>query len=606
MLAAVVAFALFASSCSAGAESGCGTADPDISVARVWNEATLDAIRRDFPAPTVHSRNLFHVSAAMWDAWAAFDDTAVGYFVDTEAEGDQKAREEAMSYAAYRVLSNRYQYAYGASDSRADFDAAMESLCFDTRVTTTEGDSPAALGHTIAEAVLTSTRDDGSQELEGYNDYDYVPVNEPLVVEAPGAGNVADPNRWQPLALDLAVSQNGIPLPENIQTFVGPHWGNVAPFAIEASATGLPIDPGPPPYLGDPESDEAYRDGVVEVIRHSSLLDPDSGVTIDVGPGAIGNNPLGTNEGAGYDVNPITGLTYQPNVVSQGDFARVVAEFWADGPQSETPPGHWNTLANEITDHEAFEYLIGGTGEAVDRLEWDVKMYLALNGALHDAAIAAWGTKGYYDYVRPITAIRYMGGLGQSTDPDLRSYHPDGLPLEPGLIEVITELSTASGERHQHLSDHVGEIAVLAWAGNPADAETQIGGVDWIRAVEWVPYQQATFVTPAFAGYVSGHSAFSRAAAEVLTSMTGSPFFPGGLGEWTIAAESLEFEAGPAADILLQWATYRDAADQAGQSRLYGGIHVPADDLAGRKIGAECGAAAWTVAQTYFAGTATS
>ncbi|NNL48821.1 MAG: vanadium-dependent haloperoxidase, partial [Acidimicrobiia bacterium] len=364
--------------------------------------------------------------------------------------------------------------------------------------------------------------------------------------------------------------------------------------------------PGPPPYLGDPESDAAYRAGVVEVIRHSSLLDPGSGDTLDIGPAAIGNNELGTNNGTGYDVNPITGLTYEPNVVPQGDFARVVAEFWADGPQSETPPGHWNTLANEVTDHEEFEYRIGGTGDAVDRLEWDVKMYLALNGALHDAAIAAWGTKGHYDYVRPITAIRHMGGLGQSTDPDSRSYHPEGLPLEPGLIEIITEASAASGGRHQHLAGHVGEIAILAWAGNPEDAETEIRGVDWIRAIEWVPYQRATFVTPAFAGYVSGHSAFSRAAAEVLTSMTGSPYFPGGLGQWTIAADSLEFEAGPAADVLLQWATYRDAADQAGQSRLYGGIHVPADDLAGRKIGAQCGAAAWTHAQSYFAGTATS
>ncbi|NNL47175.1 MAG: hypothetical protein HKO76_02280, partial [Acidimicrobiia bacterium] len=365
-LTALVAFAVVAGACSAVTESDCVSADPDISVARLWNEATLDAIRRDFPAPTVHSRNLFHVSAAMWDAWAAFDETAVGYFVDTEATGNKSAREEAMSYAAYRVLSNRYQYAYGASDSRADFDSAMESLCFDTSVTTTEGDSPAALGNRIAETVLTSTRDDGSLELEGYNDYDYTPVNEPLVVEAPGAGAVADPNRWQPLALDLAVSQNGIPLPENVQTFVGPHWGKVIPFAIEASPTGLPIDPGPPPYLGDPESDDAYRAGVVEVIRHSSLLDPGSGETLDIGPSAIGNNELGTNNGTGYDVNPITGLPYELNVVPQGDFARVVAEFWADGPQSETPPGHWNTLANEVTDHEEFEYRIGGTGDAVD------------------------------------------------------------------------------------------------------------------------------------------------------------------------------------------------------------------------------------------------
>ena len=110
-------------------------------------------------------------------------------------------------------------------------------------------------------------------------------------------------------------------------------------------------------------------------------------------------------------------------------------------------------------------------------------------------------------------------------------------------------------------------------------------------------------MTPAFPGYVSGHSTFSRASAEVLTGITGTEFFPGGLGEWTIAPDALEFEAGTADGITLQWATYRDAADQAGVSRLYGGIHVRADDFAGRIIGAEVGAAAWELAQAYYGAT---
>jgi len=131
-----------------------------------------------------------------------------------------------------------------------------------------------------------------------------------------------------------------------------------------------------------------------------------------------------------------------------------------------------------------------------------------------------------------------------------------------------------------------------------------LGGVDWMRAVTWVPYQQATFVTPAFAGYVSGHSTFSRAAAEVLTEMTGSEYFPGGIGSWTIPAGSLVFEIGPSEDIELQWATYYDAADQAGISRLYGGIHVQVDDLNGRIMGAQCGVDAWSTAGRYWDGSA--
>ena len=171
---------------------------------------------------------------------------------------------------------------------------------------------------------------------------------------------------------------------------------------------------------------------------------------------------------------------------------------------------------------------------------------------------------------------------------------------QAGLVEVVTAETTADGGRHASLLAHEGEIAVLSYAGNPPDPETEIGGVEWILAVDWVPYQAPTFVTPSFSGYVSGHSTFSRASAEVLTGVTGSEFFPGGLGEWTIPAGSLEFEAGTDGGITLQWATYRDASDQAGVSRLYGGIHVRADDFAGRVMGAEIGQAAWDLAQTYY------
>jgi hypothetical protein len=289
-------------------------------------------------------------------------------------------------------------------------------------------------------------------------------------------------------------------------------------------------------------------------------------------------------------------------MINEGDFARVMAEFWADGPKSETPPGHWNVLANLVSDELAPNLRIGGAGPALDRLEWDIKMYFALNGAVHDAAIAAWGLKGRYDGTRPISMIRYMGGLGQSSDPGQPSYDREGLPLVPGLVELVSRETTAAGQRHAALIGHEGEIAIRAWAGNPEDPKTQSGGVSWIRAVDWVPYQLPTFVTPSFQGYVSGHSTFSRAAAEVLTSFTGSEFFPGGISGYTIKAGSLKFEKGPTTDIRLEWATYYDASDQAGQSRLYGGIHVEADDFTGRVIGAGCGKNAWARAQLYYTG----
>ena len=589
----------------AGDGSCVRTADPAHSVARLWDEAMLEAVRRDLPRPPVHARNLFHVSMAMWDAWAAYDPVADGYLVTEKltATDPQAAREAAISYAAYRVLSERYGNAAGAEESLAEFDATMASLCYPTRVTTTIGSTPAALGNRIAATVMASGLTDGSNEQGDYAAEAYSPVNRPLIVKRPGT-EMADPNRWQPLALDEQVAQNDVPIPDKVQVVVAPHWGHVTSFGLPASDPGVPIDPGAPPRLGDRSSDRAFRAGIVGVIRASSQLDPDDGVTVDISPGAIGNSDLGTNRRRGYAVNPATGEPYAPNLVKRADFARIIAEFWADGPRSETPPGHWNVIANTVTDSPGFERRIGGLGPVVDPLEWDVKLYLALNGAAHDAAVAAWGVKGFYDTSRPISLIRYMGGKGQSSDPRKPSYDPEGLPLVRGLVELISREGTRPGGRFAGLRGHVGEVAIRAWAGAPDDPTTGIGGVRWIRAVEWVPYQMDTFVTPAFAGYISGHSTYSRSAAEVMTRMTGSAFFPGGLFEHVVPAGALRFESGPTTDVRLQWATYYDAADQAGLSRIFGGIHPSFDDLPGRVTGSECGKAAWALASRYWDGSA--
>ena len=103
---------------------------------------------------------------------------------------------------------------------------------------------------------------------------------------------------------------------------------------------GVPDRSRPPPLLGDPVTDEAFKQAAVDVLRLSSELDPSDGVEIDISPGAIGRQPVGSNDGHGYDVNPTTGEPYEPNVVLRANYARTLAEFWADGPHSETPPGH--------------------------------------------------------------------------------------------------------------------------------------------------------------------------------------------------------------------------------------------------------------------------
>ena len=579
---------------------------PEWSVARRWDEALLGAIRRALPNPPVHARNLFHLSVAMWDAWSTYDATADGYITTAKHDASDvaAARDEAISYAAYRVLSARFIKAVGGDESLSEFANIMDALCYPLAMTSTEGDSPAAVGNRIGQAVVDAGMTDGSNQANAYAAPDYAPVNPPLVV-TDTAIRMSDPNRWQPLQLEFMISQNGIPIEDGVQQHIGPHWGKVKSFALPpAGANGVAIDPGPPPRLGEGD-DDAYKQAAIEVIRYSSQLDASTGETIDISPGVLGNNSLGTNDGDGHEVNPATGLAYEPNVVKLGDFARSLTEFWADGPKSETPPGHWNVVANDVSDELDPELRIGGAAEPIDRLQWDVKLYLALNGSVHDAAIAAWGLKGHYDSVRPISMIRYLASFGQSSDPNLPSYDPRGIPLVPDLVEVITEETTAAGARHAELAGREGEIAIRAWRGNPEDPKAETMGVSWILASRWVPYQLPTFVTPSFAGYTSGHSTFSRAAAEVLTAFTGSEYFPGGESSYTKEPGDLTVEVGPSEPVRLEWATYYDAADQAGVSRLYGGIHISADDFGGRRIGSQCGKEAWALAQRYYDGSAT-
>ncbi len=581
------------------------------SVARAWNLELLNAIRIDTPHPPVHARNLFTLSAAMYDAWAAYDPVAVGlaYRRKHTAPEVEAARDEAISYAAYQILSERFASSLNGWVTLNALRTRLKILGLDPDKTSTDADSPIGVGTAVAQSVSRWFLADGSRQTNGYKDLPasaggYAPFQPHLDTGAYGVEELLDVNHWQPLKFTIVIplGQNGSIVETNSQPFLGSHWLGVRPFCLVRDDPSQPwIDPGPPPKFGG-QSESEFRSNVVAVIRASSELSPEDGVVVDISPGVQGNNPLGMNSGRGHALNPATGQPYAPNRVKRGDFTRVLAEFWADGPHSETPPGHWNVLANQVTDSPGFSRQIGGVGPVLGKLEWDVKLYFSLNAAVHDAACAAWSLKRYYDGWRPLAAVRYLASLGQSSDPSQPRYHPSGLPLIPGLIEVTTSFSVRPEGPQAGLAPNL--IVIRAWASPVVGyfGDVHPKGVSWIDAQTWVPYQRSSFVTPAFPGYISGHSTFSRAAAEVLTAFTGSPFFPGGLATHTVPAGGLGFEPGPSTDIQLQWATYRDAADQAGLSRIWGGIHPPADDFPGRRVGAECGQLAWELARQYFDG----
>ena len=614
------------------------------SVAREWNEQLLEAIRKDFARPTVHARNLFHASVLMYDAWAIFNNAAKPVFLGTTFGGyytdytpitmpidKNEASKEIMSYAVFRLLMHRFENSPNAMETLASLETFFSSLGYDKSNTSLDysDGSYAALGNYMASKMIDFGFQDGANEENAYENQFYDTVNDPLALELYENNGTIDPNRWQPLAFDVFIDQSGNPFPLNTPEFLSPEWGEVTPFALQS--TDLEIlnndfdsfvynNPGAPAYIQESSEngiEDPYKWHFSLVISWSAHLDPSDDEIINISPNSIGNVTMsdfptsfeeyknfynfnnGGDIGQGHQKNPTTNEPYLDNFVKRADYARVLAEFWADGPDSETPPGHWFTILNYVSDHPLSKKTFGNSTRELQALEWDVKSYLTLSGAMHDVAINIWGIKGYYDYIRPISAIRYMASKGQSTDMALPNYHPHGLPLIENLIAVISEGDALAGSNNQHL----GKIKVKSWKGPDFinDPAMDVAGVDWILGTRWWPYQRPSFVTPPFAGYLSGHSAFSRAASEVLTLITNDAFFPGGMGVFDVAQnEFLVFEQGPSESFSLQWATYRDASDQTSLSRIWGGIHPPIDDIKGRIIGDKIGKEAFDFASTYF------
>lgn len=569
----------------------------------------------------------------------------------------EAARKEAISFAAYRFLVARFTQSPQAPIAAPRFREIMQAHGYDFRNYSDDyaSGSPAALGNYIAQCVLQMSREDGSNEAKNYSDPKYHPMNAPLEVVTPGPGKETDPNHWQPLKLKNAIDIDGYPvlecnclgrtaaslidsLDENgrvmftgTQSFQGSDWGRVKPFALRKQDMQiyqrdrhdfyLYKDPGKDffPKLDTLQGSGSSKDYIWNyslVAAWSALVNPKDTTQWEISPKSMGNLQqyphnlaelpdffnlqTGRDPGTGYALNPRTGQAYTPVSVPRNHYIRAAIQYWAEGPKGETPPGHWLSLLDYISEQPGLAKKFNGKGPRMSNLEWDVKACFILGAALHDAAIITWGIKGRYDGARPITAIRYMALRGQSSDPTLPSYHPAGIMLQPGRVELVKKGEPLAGPKNIH----VGKIKIYAWNGPYAvkDPKTESAGVGWVLAENWYPYQPKTPVTPPFAGFVSGHAAFAHAAAEALTLITGDAFFPGGLGEFTVAPDSplWSLEKGPEQAVPLQWATYRDAADQAGLSRVWAGTNAPFDDIPGRLIGKDTGAAAFQLAKTYF------
>jgi hypothetical protein len=450
-----------------------------------WDEETLTAVRATKPPPTVVARSLAVVHTAMYDAWAAYDAKALGTRTGSSlrrpsSEWTANYKSMAISYAAYRVLLDLFP-------SRAsDFSGFMTALGYDPGDTSTDPTLPQGIGNLAAKAVLDFRHRDGANQLadepsgdptKPYSDYTgYAPVND--------WNRVSDVYRWQPLCVPTpppgATSCSG-----TVQKFATPQWGRVTPFALTK-----PDQFGPPPLDRSELPTEAKQ-----------LVDTQADLD---------------------------------------DLEKTIAYYWADGPGSELPPGHWAMIA-------AAASRAAGTS-----LDGNVKLFFALANGLLDASIATWNAKRVQDTVRPITYIRWL----------------------------------YAGKK------------LKGWAGPGKGIVSEDGSA-------WIPYQEPGVVTPPFAEYTSGHSAFSGASSQVFTRFAGTDTFKAALSVTIPAGSStIEPKLVPSANTTLSFKSFTDAANSAGLSRRYGGIHFEQGDLNGRTLGSQVGDAAWAKALTYLNGTA--
>ena len=279
------------------------------SIAREWNEELLEAIRNDVPRPTVHSRNLFHSSVLMYDAWALFDANATTMFLGEEFNGydvpfegispamdTESARAELMSYAVFRLFEHSFANSPNADITIPALEAQMDEMSYDPLFVSTDysGGSYAALGNYMAEQMIAYGLQDGANEAIDYVNMNYMPSNSPIILPLDIVDTQIDPNVWQPLAFGYS-EVDGEVVPESVADFLSPYWGQVGGFALseddlevfEINGADFSVyhNPGPPFYIEDSDGDaleDPYKWMHSLVASWSSHLDPSDGVMIDI------------------------------------------------------------------------------------------------------------------------------------------------------------------------------------------------------------------------------------------------------------------------------------------------------------------------------------
>jgi hypothetical protein len=268
-----------------------------VSLAYIWldiaEEVTAREVEANGPRPTIGSRTLAIWATAEFDAWAAYDQKAVGSRLGgtlrrPKSERTLENKRKAISYASYRALLFAYP------EAKDYLVGEMKKLGYDPANDSADPSKPEGIGNIAAQALIDYRRRDGANQFGSepggngtpYGDYTYyVAVNPP--------DRIIDPDRWQPITFTLKDGRRVTP------GFLTPHWYRVKPFLLERSSQFRP--PPPPKTTTD---NEALRKEADQA------------------------------------------LTYNSNLTN---YQKAVVEFMRDGPRSTGQSGHWLRFAQDVS-----------------------------------------------------------------------------------------------------------------------------------------------------------------------------------------------------------------------------------------------------------------
>jgi hypothetical protein len=351
-------------------------------------EAAADDVERVGARPTVLSRQMAIPLTAAFDAWAAYDEKAVGTMFGGKlrrpaSERTQENKETAIAYAMYRCLVDQLPF------QKDDITAEMVKMGYDPNNDSMDVTTPAGIGNRVAAELLKRRHHDGANQLgdeaggkpgEAYGDYTMYRCVNPN-------DRIVDPDRWQ--RLPFADGKGGHSYPD----FLTPHWYRVKPFALESSEQ---FRAPPVPLVGS----EELKKQVDECIEFNANL------TVE---------------------------------------RKAIVEFMRDGPRSTGQSGHWLRFAQAVSrrDKQGLDedvklfFVVSNTAMDAFISAWESKRY-------YDSSRPWTLVRHYYSD----TTIRGWAGPGEGVKEipgsQWHPYSPDSF-VTPPFPAYVSGHSTVSG-----------------------------------------------------------------------------------------------------------------------------------------------------------------